>query len=81
MSIRTYVAPMVAGAVLVVGAPDALAGSPGSKPAAPAGAQQQRKGPGIPGKMRSTTQAERWAAATRNADRRAEHFRRHGKGK
>ncbi len=33
------------------------------------------KGPGIPGKMNSTTKAERWAAATRSADRRAAKLR------
>ncbi len=42
----------------------------------------QYKGPGIPGKMNSTKNTERWAAAVRNANRRADQNRlNRGKGK
>jgi hypothetical protein len=48
----------------------------------PAPGSTQFKGPGIQGKMNSTSKAERIAAAIRNSDRRASQLRaNHGKKK
>ncbi len=75
---RTYLTLIAAAVALAAGAPRADA-----KPPAPQG-NGQPKGPGIPGQMRSVSNAERNAAATRNADRRAadlrKHHGKHGKG-
>ncbi len=76
MSIRSHLAAAVAGAVLAATSSHALAAQPASRGKAPPA------GPGIPGQMRSVSNAERMAAATRNADRRAAALRNpHGKGK
>ena len=64
--------------VVILGLVAAIAASLGASQGAMAQSgptNPPTKGPGIPGKMNSTTKAERWAAATRTADRRAAKLR------
>ncbi len=76
MKKRIWSASILAG-LLLGSAPGLLAQQ------APNGqANGQYKGPGTPGKMGSTKNPERWAAAVRTADRRADQVRaNHGKAK
>jgi hypothetical protein len=74
--IRAPILTLLAAAVLLGPAQGMLAQTPNGQ------GSRQGNGTGIPGKMRSTKNSERLAAAIRNADRRAAQVRNsHGKKK